>query len=455
MSNEANSRTAATPPAGAPPAGDETARREGTEVAEFTSGQRADVIIIGGGIGGLSTAVNLTQAGLRVKVYERQRAFGEVGAGMQIASNCTRILDQMGLLEEAKRLGVLPERMVMRDALDARALLTLDLRKVEERYGYPYMVIHRSDLHGVFLRAAQALGVELHGGVRCVDYATTAVGARVTFDDGSSDEADVVIAADGLHSIARKLLVDDEPVNSAYVAYRGAVPIDQARDNGIDEQAVQVYIGPGCHFVQYGLRAGEMFNQVAVFESPKALAGEEDWGTPDELDAAFTGTCAAVQKGLPLMWRDRWWRMFDRNPIMTWVTGRIALLGDAAHPPLQYMAQGAIMAIEDGWVLGQHVRRQRDASGAVDWDAVLTAYDAVRPEHCRRILQTGRVWGELWHLHNEERLQRNAVLDTIDPHDWAFTDWVWGPTALVPEEEPEMFVPIPLASGRTAQPVAG
>lgn len=108
-----------------------------------------------------------------------------------------------------------------------------------------------------------------------------------------------------------------------------------------------LYVGPRCHFVQYPLRGGEMFNQVAVFQSPKALAGEEDWGTPDELDAAFEGACEQVQQGLPLMWRDKWWRMFDRDPTTNWVHGRIALLGDAAHPPLQYMAQGAILRARD------------------------------------------------------------------------------------------------------------
>jgi len=339
---------------------DVNARREAVTVQEFTSGRRADVLIIGGGIGGLAAATALTQKGLTVRLYERQQEFGEVGAGMQIASNCTRILDDLGLLDEAKRLGVLPDRMVMRDAVDSRPLLELDLHRVEERYGSPYMVIHRSDLHGIFLRAAQRQGVELHGGKKCVSYENVPGGARVTFADGSTDEA--------------------------------------------------------------------------------------DWGTPDELDAAFEGTCDEVQKGLPLMWRDRWWRMFDRDPIMNWLNGRVALLGDAAHPPLQYMAQGAIMAIEDGWVLAQHVGRLRSADGVVDWDAVLAAYNAVRPEHCRRILLTGRVWGELWHLRDTERLQRNAVFDRIDPHDWAFTDWVWGPTALFPGDEPPMFQAIPLAS---------
>ncbi|QTE25707.1 hypothetical protein J4N02_14600 [Propioniciclava sp. MC1595] len=192
---------------------------------------------------------------------------------------------------------------------------------MEERYGTPYMVIHRSDLHGIFLRAAQRQGVELHGGMKAVAYDNVDGGARVTFDDGSTDEADVVIAADGIHSVARASIVQDEPVSSAYVAYRGAVPIELAAENDIDPDAVQVYVGPGCHFVQYALRAGEMFNQVAVFESPKALAG---------------------------------------------------------------------------------------------------------------------------HLRDEERLARNAVFDGLDPHEWAFTDWVWGPTALFPEDEPAMYEPIPI-----------
>lgn len=418
--------------------------REATSVEEFSSGRRADVIVIGGGIGGMSAAVNLTRKGFFVKLYERQKEFGEVGAGMQIASNCTRILDDMGLLDEAKALGVLPDRMTMVDGTDGKPLVDLDLHRVEERYGFPYMVIHRSDLHGIFLRAAQRLGVELHTSKKCVNYANTGTGARVRFADGTVDEADVVIAADGPHSIARKLLVQDEPVNSAYVAYRGAVPIEQAARNDIDPTAVKVYVGPGCHFVQYALRHGEMFNQIAVFESPKARAGADDWGTPDEMDRAFEETCEQVRKGLPLMWRDRRWRMFDRDPIMHWLTCRIALLGDAAHPPLQYLAQGAIMAIEDGWVLAEHAAAQRDAAGRVDWDAVLAAYDAVRPEHCKRVLLTGRAWGELWHLRDPERLQRNKVMRELDPHAWAFTDWIWGPTALTPQEEPAMFEPVPL-----------
>lgn len=419
-----------------------------------------DVLIIGGGIGGLSAAVALSRQGLRVRLYEKSAEFGEVGAGLQIAPNCTRILADYGLLDEVKSLGVLPQAMVMRDAVDAGELTRLDLADLERTYGFPYMVIHRSDLHGTFLRAARRLGVDLRTGMAATGYANVTLpsghpGARVTFADGSTDEAETVIAADGLHSVARRLLVDDEPVNSAYVAYRGAVPIEMVSEHDVSETDVVVYVGPRCHFVQYPLRGGDMFNQVAVFESPKALVGEEDWGTPDELDHAFDGMCTQIQQGLPLMWRDKWWRMFDRDPIMQWVTGRIALLGDAAHPPLQYMAQGAIMAIEDGWVLAEHVASQSaartEAGSGVDWDAALAAYEAVRPEHCRRVLSTGRVWGELWHLGGLAREQRNVVLRGRDIHDYTYTDWIYGPTSLFPEQEPPLYPTFPLASVEVPQ----
>ncbi|MFI9605143.1 FAD-dependent oxidoreductase [Streptomyces sp. NPDC052043] len=416
---------------------------------ETSPAGRPDVLVVGGGIGGLSTAYALARQGLRVRVLERAPEFGEVGAGLQIAPNCTRILAEYGLLDEARTLGVVPENMVMRDALDSRELTRLDLRDLEQRYGFPYMVIHRSDLHGIFLRACERAGVELLTDRTVVDYEHTADGALIRLEDGSTEEAPLVVAADGLHSVARRKLVGDDVVSSDYVAYRAAVPIEQVRDNDIAEKDVTVYVGPRCHFVQYALRGGDMFNQVAVFRSPKALAGRADWGTPDELDAAFEATCDTVRKGIPLMWRDRWWQMLDRDPVETWVHGRIALLGDAAHPPLQYMAQGAIMAIEDGWVLARHYARQAETAPAgarPDWDAALAAYEAVRVEHCRRVQTTARAWGELWHLDGESRLQRNAIMRARDPYDYAFTDWVYGPTALQPDEEPPMFTPIPLSS---------
>lgn len=403
-----------------------------------------DVIVVGGGIGGLSAAFALSRKGLKVRVLERAPQFGEVGAGIQIAPNCTRILNSYGLLDDAKALGVLPVNMVMKDAVDGTVLTRLDLKDMERRYGTPYIVIHRSDLHGLFLKACRDAGVDLRTSQQVTGYENNGDGARVLLADGTAAGARLVVAADGLRSVARQQLVGDEPVNSAYVAYRGAVPMEKVRENNISETDVVVYIGPRCHFVQYPLRGGDMFNQVAVFESPKAKAGEEDWGTPDELDAAFAHTTENVRNGLPLMWRDRWWRMFDRDPIMTWVYGRIALLGDAAHPPLQYIAQGAIMAIEDGYVLAEHLAASLGNRTEPDWDAALAAYQAVRAEHCRRVLTASRDWGALWHLDGDKRERRNEILRARDPRDYSFVDWLYSITALTPAEEPEMFKVIPL-----------
>jgi len=428
-----------------------------TEETPMSSTGNPDVVVVGGGIGGLSAAYALTRTGLAVRVLEQAPAFGEAGAGIQLAPNCTRILDDYGLLDEAKQLGVVPASMVMRDAVDGSELTRLDLGDLERRYGFPYLVIHRSDLHGLLLRACQRVGVELITDAQVTSYDTDAEGAQVRLATGDVHRAAVVIAADGLHSVARSLLVDDEPVSSAYVAYRGTMEVSQldglaggqTSGRAVDLSEVVVYVGPGCHFVHYGLRGGELLNQVAVFESPKALAGEEDWGTPDELDAAFAGTCEAVRAGIPQMWRDKWWRMYDRDPIAAWVSGRIALLGDAAHPPLQYMAQGAIMAIEDGWVLAEHVRRQSEAAGPgaeVDWTAALRAYEAVRPEHCRRVVTTARAWGALWHLDGAPRDRRNALLRARATDDYTYIDWIYGPTALVPEDEPPMYPVMPLTA---------
>lgn len=418
--------------------------------------EATDVVVVGGGIGGLSMALALSRIGLRVRVLEQANEFGEVGAGLQLAPNATRILRTWGLLDEVVDLGVRPRNLVLRDALDGTRLTNLDLTDAQRRYGAPYVVIHRSDLHLILLRACQREGVDLVTCCRVTDVVPHGPGAAAVSAD-RVDRSDLVVAADGLHSTLRRKLSDDEPVSSCYVAYRGAVPTEQVSGLGISVDDVVAFIGPRCHFVQYPLRQGEMFNQVAVFESARARAGEDQWGTPDELDAAFARTCRQVRDGLPYLWRDRWWRMYDRDPIDRWVAGRLVLCGDAAHPPLQYLAQGAIMAIEDAWTLAAHI----DAytwGGAIDWTAALTAYEAVRTRHTARVITTARAWGNLWHLDGAARLRRNELLRARDPHDYSYVDWLYGPTALVPADlvalpapgdRPEPTVPgqLPAAAG--------
>lgn len=379
-----------------------------------------DAVIVGGGIGGLGNALALTRAGYTVRVLEQAPEFGEVGAGLQMAPNATRILRTWGLLDEVVDLGVSPRRLVMRDAVDGHQLTHLDLADVARRYGAPYVVIHRSDLHAVLLRACRDTGVDLvtSAAVTDIDTATThatAIGA-IRRDTGR-----ILLAADGLNSRLRARLSDDEPASSAYVAYRGAVPLSDLRDTtelSLDD--VVVYVGPGCHLVQYPLRRGEMLNQVAVFRSPKAVAGEADWGTPDELDAAFAATCDAVRAGLRNLWRDRWWRMYDREPITTWIDGRLALTGDAAHPMLQYLAQGACQALEDAHCLAEHAGKNPG-----DWDAALAGYAENRTTRTALVQRTARQWGDLWHCDGLFRATRNALLSDRASDDYRHIDWLY------------------------------
>ncbi|MFC4943512.1 FAD-dependent monooxygenase [Pseudonocardia sp. GCM10023141] len=299
-------------------------------------------------------------------------------------------------------------------------LTHLDLADAARRYGAPYVVIHRSDLHAILVRACGDAGVDLVTSATVTDVAgapehATAIGEH------RRDTGRIVLAADGLGSTLRARLSADEPVSSAYVAYRGTVPVtDLADTSGLALSDVVVFVGPGCHLVQYPLRRGELLNQVAVFRSPKALDGEADWGTPDELDAAFAGTCATVRAALADLWRDRWWRMYDREPIDTWIDGRLALTGDAAHPMLQYLAQGACQAIEDADCLAEHLDKHPD-----DWDAALAGYARTRTARTAHVQRTARQWGELWHGDGLFRATRNALLRDRDPHDYRHIDWLY------------------------------
>lgn len=364
-----------------------------------------EVVVVGGGIGGLACALALRRAGKRVRVLEKSAEFGEIGAGLQLAPNATRILRSWSLLDEVVARGVLPRRLVLRDALDGTDLTSLDVADVERRYGAPYVVIHRTDLHEILLAACRSAGVELHTSV-----AVTDVSGGVAISAGRRDVAAVVIAADGLGSTLRQHLSDDEPVDSGFVAYRGTVPIAELSDTALlslDEMVV--YIGPSCHLVQYALRGGAMLNQVAVF---RASGG-------NDLDSAFSFGCAEVRSALPRFWRDRRWAMFDREPIANWVDGRMALAGDAAHPMLQYLAQGACQAIEDAARLGEL------AAATSDWEEVLAGYNAQRTVRTAQVQRVARQWGELWHCDGLSRSIRNAYLRDRDPKDYRYVDWLY------------------------------
>lgn len=397
---------------------------------------RPTAVVIGGGIGGVAAALRLRQQGTRVTLVEHAPEFGEVGAGLQLAPNATRLLAEWGLLDKVLTIAVAPKHLVFRDAVTGREILRHNVQgEFKERYGAPYIVAHRADLHSILVDAAREAGVELLNGVNIVHTENTATGARAVAEDGRAFEADAVVAADGLRSIVRARMSDDEPVPSGYVAFRGALPISDVK-NASDMEDVVVWLGPRCHLVQYPLRRGEMFNTVAVFQSPAFLRGEDVWGTEDELEEAYKDCVPEVRAALVNLWRVRSWPMFDRLPLPNWVDGNIALLGDAAHPMLQYLAQGACQALEDAHVLGGLVRdlvlpasddERRDA-----WAHALRAYNDLREPRTSRVQTTARVWGESWHVDDRVAVfVRNMLFEAAEARGtFPYTEWLYGMDAL-------------------------
>lgn len=400
----------------------------------------AKVVISGGGIGGASGALALALRGADVTLYERARQFTEVGAGLQIGPHGVKLLEKWDVKDVALERGYLPKRMQFRDAVTREAILTMDFgAEFREHYGAEYLVIHRSDLLELLLDAARAAGASLVNGVAVTGAETRRDGVTVHLHHRDREEradedvdADVLVAFDGIHSVFRGELVQDEPVPSAYVAYRGTSSLpDDPEMAGLED--VVGYIGPRCRFIQYPLRGGELLNQVAVFQSPRYLeslmsgdAVPEDWGNNEEFREAFDHTSPFIQDRLGNMWMHTWWQMADREPLDHWVIDdRTIVLGDAAHPPLQYIASGAIMAMEDAECLALYAQ-QAAARGPLRWGDVLREVSAERSPRCSRIQTTSRLWGELWHVDGLPRLIRNETFRGVERSGWyRYTDWLW------------------------------
>ena len=383
-------------------------------------------LIVGGGIGGLTAALALAARGRPVHVLEKAAAFGEIGAGLQLAPNAVHVLDRLGVLGEIAKHAVFPSRLVWMDALAGEPITAIDLGAAfRARYGQPYIVMHRSDLLAVLLAACQAeprIALEADRAVVAVEDRGERVRARCA--DGAVYDTDLLIAADGLWSTVRSAIVDDQPIGSAYVAYRGTLPIERMSTHaGLDN--VVMWVGPDMHFVQYPVRRGELYNQVAVFRSPRYRPGHsdgrDDWGTVEEFDAHYAQTCAYVQGCAQLMGRDKRWPMYDRLPIAQWVRNRIVLMGDAAHPMLQYAAQGACQAIEDALCLADRI-----AAVPEDLPRALAAYQDARAPRTARVQRIAREIGDYFHLAGAAAAARNAAMRQRTATDYAPLDWLYG-----------------------------
>jgi salicylate hydroxylase len=381
-----------------------------------------DTLIVGGGIGGLSAALCIARSGGNVIVLERSKEFAEVGAGIQLAPNATRILDQLGLLNPILEVAVQPRRLVLADAIGSRELTSLDLTDFPARYGAPYLVMHRDDLLSALLDACQRTGVELHTDANVTELRDMSTGVTAWCADGREFAAEIAIGADGLHSRIRRSFFDDEVINSGYVAYRGAVPMEQVQRHA-DLRDVVAWVGPGLHLVQYPLRSGSMYNQVAVFRSKAFARGQDDGGGPDELMAAFADCCEHVRMSLPTLSIENRWPMLDRVPMSKWASSRTALLGDAAHPMLQYLAQGACQAIEDSAALADRLSAAGRAGRSLR--AGLSDYASLRAPRAMRVQRAARTWGEIWHVDGVSKLIRDELLLDRDVTDHRHVEWLY------------------------------
>ena len=379
-------------------------------------------LIIGGGIGGLTAALAIARSGRAVRVVEKAAEFGEIGAGLQLAPNALHVFDALGLMTEIGRHAVFPARLVWMDALSGKRLTEVDLGDAfRRRYGQRYLVMHRGDLLMVLLEACRAeklITLEAASEIDAIEDLGDSASARKP--GGASYAAEILIGADGLHSMARRSLSEDEPICDGCVAFRGTIPMaGLSAHSGLDN--VVMWVGPKMHFVQYPVRRGELYNQVAVFRSPTYVPGSEEWGTAAELDAHYAQTCDYVRAAVKLMERSRRWPMFDRKPIARWTRNRIALLGDAAHPMYQYIAQGACQAIEDGYALARRI-----AAEPQDPAASLRAYEEARVLRTARVQLTARAMGAFFHLDGVAAAVRNAMMEGRRADDYSMLDWLYG-----------------------------
>lgn len=382
------------------------------------------IVVVGGGIGGMTAALCLARAGFAVHVVEQAPEFVELGAGIQLAPNATRVLDTLGLLAEIDECAVRPDALKLLDMDTAHELAHVDFGdSFIARYGYPYYVLHRGDLLEILLSGCRAQDrITLENNKKVVDIDGLSSHPQVLFDDGDRYICDAVVGADGLWSTTRALVSPDDPVCSSYVAYRGAIPMGQA---GTSADNVEfIWIGRGRHLVQYPIRRGELYNQVVVFRSDRyrsGMAPDGAWGTPEELDAKFATACAQVRSSVALIRRERRWPMYDREPIDNWTSGRVTLLGDAAHPMLQYLAQGACQAIEDAGSLAMHM----EIHGA-DVGAAFAAYQRDRIPRTAQVQRLARTWGDIWHTSDPVmRGLRDRVFARDSEQHYGDLDWLY------------------------------
>lgn len=379
-----------------------------------STAQPLPVLVVGGGIGGMAAALAIARRGRPVRVVERDVVFRELGAGIQLSANATRVLAELDVLPAVRRRSVLPHDIVMLDAESGQRLTALRLGAgYRAHFGHPYLVVHRGDLLDALLRRCRdtrSISLETGREVRAV--VSHDEHAEVEFADGERCRAVAVVGADGVRSTVRRSVTDARPAATGFVTYRGTVPVTSDVP-----AAVRVWIAPDRHLVSYPISSGHVHNIAAVFRADGHGNG------PDALDLAFANSCPQVRDAVALVSRDRHWDVCELDPLPRWGHGRVTLLGDAAHAMVQYLAQGACQALEDAAVLGSVLGAATDAAT----DAALRRYEYLRYPRVTRVGRAATVWGQLWHTADPvTRGLRDRVFALRGDDDYGEAEWLHG-----------------------------
>ena len=345
------------------------------------------ITVLGGGIAGLAAARALAMRGAGVTVLERAAAITEVGAGIQVSPNAGRVLDALGLGQAFERISVASNGAVLRDYASGTEILRLDLTRFG-RFG----LVHRADLVEMLADAAREVGVAIELGVRVGEVSLKGAHPELLLEGGERRQVAFLAAADGLHSRTRAALLGAErPQFTGHVAWRALLPVTPG---SVPDEA-QVFMGPGRHLVAYPLRGGTLLNLVGVHEH--AVWQAEGWnhaGDPAEFRAIFAGFGGPVRRWLEGIEAVNVWGLFKHDVAPRWRGVNAVMLGDAVHPTLPFLAQGACMAFEDAWVLAECLAQGADRAGA------LARYEALRAPRCRRIVDAATANARNYHLSN-------------------------------------------------------
>jgi 2-polyprenyl-6-methoxyphenol hydroxylase-like FAD-dependent oxidoreductase len=382
------------------------------------------VLIVGGGLGGLTTALALSRRGLTARVLEGAPEFGAIGYGIQFGPNAFHVFDRLGLMEPVLAISDSPAAVLMWDALDGKELVRVPTGpSLRARFKYPYIIVHRIDLHNVLLDACRRSdAIELVADAMVSGFEDRGDQVAVTTRDGRAFSGAALVAADGVRSFFRQRLIGDgDPRASGYAALRTIIPMTELNVD-VPCDSVLLWGGPGYHVIHYPLRYGREFNLVAVYRTPTHAEKADPATCRAELDSIHCDAhplVRALSNKLDFRWRRP---VVDRNPVRRWHNGRIVLIGDAAHAPLQTLAQGACMAIEDGLCLGELIH----ASDG-DFTAAFRRFEALRLTRTARVqLESRAIWDWLLHAEGIARDVRNAtVADWDEAHMFNCLSWLY------------------------------